>query len=181
MSETLSPLALAGAALLPHLHPRTRFIEPCAGKGDLVRQLVVAGHQCVDQFDIAPRGTGIRPQDALEWESPPLVKRWGDTMIITNPPFEWPLLRDLITCWRGQVALQWLLLEADFAHTKRAGPLMQCCRRIVSIGRLKWVEGSAHGSTKNYAWYLFGTTPAPGNTAQFHSRGWTDPQKGFPQ
>ncbi len=29
-------------ALLPHLAPRTRFVEPCAGAGDLIDQLVNA-------------------------------------------------------------------------------------------------------------------------------------------
>ena len=85
-------------------------------------------------------------------------------------------MHDLIIHWQSQVVLQWLLLEAGFAHTRRAGPLMQSCRKIVSIGRLKWVEGSASSSTKDYAWYLFGATASPGNTPRFYSRAWRNPE-----
>jgi hypothetical protein len=166
--DTIDPRAVA--ALLPHLDPGTRFIEPCAGKGDLVAQLVAAGHRCQDAFDIAPRAPGIRQDDALFWEAPHSF--WARDIIITNPPFKWPLVRELIDHWSEQVALQWILLEAGFAHTKRAGDLMQRCRKIVSIGRLRWVEGTAQSSTKDYAWYQFGATPSPGNTPKFYSRSW---------
>jgi hypothetical protein len=170
--DTIDPRAVE--ALLPHLAPGTRFIEPCAGKGDLVRQLQAAGHVCLDQFDIQPRAAGIRQQDALAWERS--RSSWDrHVIIITNPPFDWPLVRDLINHWSDQVLLQWLLLEASFAHTRRAGPLMQKCRKIVSIGRLRWVEGTAAKSTKDYAWCQFGVNSSPGNTAQFYGRGWRNP------
>lgn len=165
--DTIDPRAVA--ALLPHLGPRTRFIEPCAGKGDLVRQLQAAGHKCVDQFDIAPRADGIRQEDASTWRNP--GDRWK-SIIITNPPFDWPVVSALLANWADQVALSWLLLEASFMHTQRAGPLMQRCRKIVSIGRLKWAADSEHASTKDYCWYQFGSTPSPGNTPAFHGRAW---------
>lgn len=165
--DTIDPAAVA--ALLPHLSPRTRFIEPCAGKGDLVRQLVAAGHKCVDQFDIAPRAPGIRQQDAGTWQ----INNYDrQPIIITNPPFDWHLLRPLLENWREQVTFSWVLLEASFMHTRRAGPLMQRCRRIVSIGRLQWADGTDHKSTKDYCWYQFGRTPSPGNTPAFHGRAW---------
>ncbi|OYZ15604.1 MAG: hypothetical protein B7Y35_05930 [Sphingomonadales bacterium 28-64-96] len=163
--DTIDPRAVA--ALLPHLAPRTRFIEPCAGKGDLVRQLVAAGHKCSDAIDIAPRADGIRQMDALNrsWHA-------GNDLIITNPPYDWPVLSLMIPHFTERALLTWLLLEAAFMHTRRAGPLMQRCRKIVSIGRLKWAADTEHSSTKDYCWYQFGSTPSPGNTAQFYGRSW---------
>jgi hypothetical protein len=117
--DTIDPRAVA--ALLPHLPPRTHFIEPCAGKGDLVRQLQLHGHLCVKAFDIAPRAAGIGTMDARQWKSPvPPDAR----PIITNPPYDWPLLAALLENWRQQVAFSWVLLEATFMHTRRGGPVM---------------------------------------------------------
>lgn len=161
--DTIDPRAVA--ALRPHIRDLTRFIEPCAGKGDLVRQLQAIGLQCLDQFDIAPRGEGIRQQDALAWQGPPVNR----PPIITNPPFDWPLLGDLLRHWLLQVDTTWLLLEAGWAHTLRGAPFMAHCRQFVSIGRLRWEEGSRHSSTKDYAWYEFGRLPSMTGT-RFHPR-----------
>lgn len=170
--DTIDPRAVA--TLLPHLAPRTRFIEPCAGKGDLVRQLQAAGHRCIDQFDIAPRAPGIQQQDASTWRSPEGLWKGPGTIIITNPPFDWAMLHPLLENWRGQVALAWLLLPAAFMHThsKGRGEVIQRCRKIVSIGRLQWVIPSDHSDTKDYCWFQIGNTPAPGNTPAFHGRAW---------
>lgn len=167
--DTIDPRAVA--ALLPHLAPRTRFIEPCAGKGDLVRQLVAAGHRCIDQFDIAPRAPGIRQQDAATWTN--ATPRW-EAVIITNPPFDWPLLRPLLENWREQVAFSWLLLPAAFMHThsQGRGEVIQRTTNIVSIGRMQWVIPSDHSDTKDYCWYQIGATSAPGATPRFHGRAW---------
>jgi hypothetical protein len=168
--DTIDPRAVA--VLLPHLHRRTRFIEPCAGKGDLVRQLVAAGHWCSAAFDIAPRADGIEQQDAITWHNP--GNRW-ESQIITNPPFDWPVVSAMLANWADQVAFSWLLLEASFMHTQRAGALMQRCRKIVTIGRLKWAAESEHSSTKDYCWYQFIADSAPGTTAAFYGRGWRYP------
>lgn len=163
--DTIDPRAVA--ALLPHLGSRTSFVEPCAGKGDLIRQLEAAGHRCVLAMDIAPRAAGISKHDA---RLPGWQVETG-TYIITNPPFEWPLVMELLNAFAIR-SIAWVLLEAGFAHTRRAGPLMQRCRKIVTIGRLRWEEGSPHSSTKDYAWYQFGLTASPGNTPLFYGRGW---------
>lgn len=137
--------------MLPFLQPGTRFIEPCAGAGDLVRQLQAASHVCAAAFDIAPRGEGIEAIDAL---SP----RWSAVdgeIIITNPPYSWQLLRNLILTFIGRAGIAWVLLEANFAHRKRSAGLMAHCAAIVSIGQIRWVPGSKHKSTQLYAWYLF--------------------------
>jgi hypothetical protein len=41
--------------LLPQLKPATRFIEPCCGKGFLVRQLKRADHVCLGRLRSARR------------------------------------------------------------------------------------------------------------------------------
>jgi hypothetical protein len=116
---------------------------------------------------VEPRDDRVFRSDALTWADPRLD---GGILIITNPPYAWPLLSRMIPLFGDRVWLSWLLLEASFMHTKRAGPLMRRCRKIVSIGRLKWVDGSAHGSTKDYAWYQFGQESGPEASAQFFAR-----------
>lgn len=141
----------AVAPLLPFLDAGTRFIEPCAGAGDLVQQLVAAGHVCAAAFDVAPRAAGIRQIDALS----PYWSAVDGEIIITNPPYSWPLLRNLILTFIGRAGSAWVLLEADFAHRKRCADLLAHCADIVSIGQIRWVPGTKHKSTKLYAWYLF--------------------------
>ena len=147
--DTIDPRAVA--ALRPHIRHLTRFIEPCAGKGDLVSQLQAIGLECIDQFDIAPRAEGIRQQDALEWQGP-LFNR---PAIITNPPFYWPLVGDLIRHWVLQADSVWVLLPANFAHRATRADLMRSCRAIVSIGQLRWEPGSKHKSVDLFAWFDF--------------------------
>lgn len=161
--DTTDPRAVA--ALRPHIRHLTRFIEPCAGKGDLVRQLQAIGLQCVDQFDIAPRAEGIRQQDALEWQAPPFNR----PPIITNPPFSWPLLGQLISHWLLQADSIWLLLPANFAHRSTRAHLMRHCRQIVSIGQMRWEPDSKHQSVDIFAWYEFSPFGSERGTS-FHPR-----------
>ena len=49
----------------------------------------------------------------------------------------------------------WLLFDADWAHTKQSAPYMTSCVKIVSIGRVKWIEDSKMTGKDNCAWYLF--------------------------
>jgi hypothetical protein len=147
--------AEAVAPLLVHLPPRTRFVEPCAGDGRLVRHLEAAGHSCVDAFDIAPEHESVRPGDALE------LLNFSADAAITNPPWTRPLLHALIEHWRVQMPT-WFLFDAEWMHTRQSAPFMRYCQRIVSIGRVKWIEGSKMTGKDSCAWYLFGqaeTTP----------------------
>ena len=141
-------------ALGPFLAPGTRFFEPCAGDGALVRQLEAAGHVCVDAFDIEPRAhpsTAIRQQDALQWNSPDY-----NVATITNPPYAWPVLKRLLPHFMWQSVSVWLLLEARFMFNDQSGPFMRHCMQIVSVRRLKWEEDSAHRATIDHCWYHFG-------------------------
>ncbi len=146
---TTDPAAVA--ALSPFLPSRTRFFESCAGAGDLVRQISDLGHICLDTFDISPGCPVVRQYDALQWAG----SDDSETVVITNPPYTWAILRQLIQHFLLHVAATWLLLEADFAHNLRSAPFMRHCCMIVSVGRLKWEQGTRHKSSKNYTWFLF--------------------------
>ena len=116
--------------LIPHLRGVRTFAEPCCGDGALVRHLESFGLRCVYAGDIA---TG---QDALALDT------YGDAdAIITNPPYTRPLMHALISHF-ARILPTWLLIETDWASTKQAAPFMPSCSDIVSVGRLRWIEGT---------------------------------------
>jgi hypothetical protein len=74
--------------------------------------------------------------------------------IITNPPWDRPPMHQIIDrCSR--LAPTWLLFDADWAFTRQAAPYLQYCRRIVAVGRVRWIAGSEMTGKDNVAWYLF--------------------------
>ena len=122
---------VAGVApLLPYLDPETRFIEPCAGEGVLVGHLKRAGHVLLSAYDL--------PDDAR-------TKRYSeacsDVIFVTNPPWARDVLHPLIVNLSNQ-APTWLLIDADWMHTRQSIPFMPRLRAIISVGRLKWIPGS---------------------------------------
>lgn len=143
--------AAAVVPLLPHLRPERRYAELCAGDGALIRHLDAAGHSCVWASDIHPLAEGIRKYDAL-WslDLPPV------DLIITNPPWDRPILHQLIPRF-VRVAPTWLLLDADWLHTRQSAPFLPMLRKIVSVGRVKWIPDSKMTGKDNCAWMLFGT------------------------
>lgn len=145
-----TPLA-AVPSLIPHLKKGQAFIEPCAGDGALCRHLENFGFCSNHSSDIEPRAGGIVKMDAFD------IKRSFGYVFITNPP--WParsgngdptvgLIKHL-----SAIAPTWMLLSSDFAHNKYFSDLV--CRKIVSVGRLKWVPDSKSVGFDNCAWYLF--------------------------
>jgi hypothetical protein len=163
-------------ALLPHLAPGSRFYEPCAGHGDLVFQLIEAGHTCVGALDIEPPEHGfwlsgmdnpaehpIQQGDAREFYA---AKHWSAIdLFITNPTWTRPVMHQIIMHLYWQRPL-WLLFDARWAHTDQARPYMPLCRKIVSVGRLRWFEGTPHKDTNDAAWHLF----APAGSTEFIGR-----------
>jgi hypothetical protein len=140
--------------LLAHLSPGTRFVEPCAGNGVLVDHLTAAGHSCLMASDIEPRRDDIVAQDALTLD---LTGLQSTDRIITNSPWARPLLHPLIERF-SDYAPTWLLFDADWVHTRQAIPYLPRLRRIVSVGRVKWIADSPFTGKDNCAWHLF-TTP----------------------
>lgn len=139
----------AVAPLLPHLDPRSHFVEPCAGNLALVDVLVKHGLACVGCYDIEPQDEWVSKADALT-ERP----TYPFDYFITNPPWSRDILHPLIDHLTS-MASAWLLLDADWMHTKQAAPYLKKCGLIVSVGRVKWIPGSKMTGKDNCAWYLF--------------------------
>lgn len=162
--------AAAVAPLLPHLPKGVRYAEPCAGKGDLINHLA-AHAECVWASDIAPRRADIHENDAR-------TCGLGDAEIfVTNPPWTRALLHEIIVCLSDK-APTWLLFDGAWAFTKQARPFMERCRRIVTVGRVKWMPGSDHVGKEDAAWYLF-DRPLAGSAPLLYGRGClpTEPMK----
>ena len=137
--------AIAVEPLLRVLKPQTHFREPCYGDGALARALVVAGHRLTYCFDL-PVDARTHSYDAM----PP-----GE-MFITNPPY-WgrpvdlhPLIENL-----SNQAPTWLLMSADWLFNRSSAPVIPRLRRIVAVGRVKWIPGSSYVGKDNAAWLLF--------------------------
>ena len=149
--------------LVPHLHrAKFYFTEPCAGDGRLATHIkALTGGVCERMSDIEPRGSGIAKADAL------LEVDEMAAMFITNPPWDRAILHPLILKL-SDTAPTWLLFDADWMHTKQAAPFMSRLRKVVSVGRVKWIEGSKMTGKDNCCWYLF-STPED-EPAQFYGR-----------
>ena len=149
--------------LLPHVEYVTMFSEPCAGDGSLIRALEIHGLSCIEAIDIEPRTEIATRADALDW--------WPDNssdFIITNPPWERKVLHEMIIHF-SSYRPTWLLFDADWIHTRQAIPYLPRLRKVVSVGRVKWIKDSPHTGKDNCAWHLF-TTPSDEPT-QFYGRG----------
>lgn len=143
--------AAAVTPLLPHIPFGDMFVEPCAGDGALVRHLEAAGLSCKFAADIAPQADGIFKQDALEDFDLEIENvEW----IITNPPWRRDVLHQMIVHF-SSIRPTWLLFDADWSHTRQAAPYLPRLRKIVSVGRVKWIEGSPFSGKDNCAWHLF--------------------------
>lgn len=166
-----TPYEPAIPALLPFLPPKTRFIEPCAGNGQLINHLERHDHDCIKAYDIDPQRADITRADARS------IKDHEPCVYITNPPWTRELLHPIIENLSAQRAT-WLLFDADWKYTiqekmaKRIGcktvpELMQYCSKVVAVGRVRWIEGSKYDGKDNAAWYLF--TPYKAKTV-FHTK-----------
>jgi hypothetical protein len=139
--------------LLPFLMDVHTFAEPCAGNGFLIRALEKHGLKCVWASDLRadvrkPVKGGI---DALKLTRNDLLRAEA---IISNPPWTRELLHPMIKHFM-RLKPTWLLFDADWMHNQQAVPFIVHCRAIVSVGRVKWMDGSAHTGLDNAAWFLF--------------------------
>lgn len=144
-----TPLS-AVVPLLPHLPKRFLFWEPCAGDGALIKHIQGnSGGTVISPIDIEPQVDGIKQGDALLETCPCQVD-----FIITNPPWDRKILHPMIERFSEQ-GPAWLLFDADWMHTLQSVPYMVYCQKIVSVGRVKWIEDSKMTGKDNAAWYLF--------------------------
>lgn len=146
---TIDPAA--ATALRPHILQGVKYIEPCAGNGDLVN-LLSGFAVCVGGYDIEPQQNWITKKNCLEISNSDLAFR-GVDYFITNPPYTWSMLKPLLD-HLPRLLPTWMLLPADYMHNIRMGPYMKNCDKVVSVGRLYWQDNKIKG-VDNYAWYLF--------------------------
>ena len=118
--------------LIPYLRNEgiESFAEPCCGEGDLVRHLESFGFNCVHSSDLN------RGQDALG-----LVHYGNADAIVTNPPHTRKTMHALIRHFLRSGITVWLLIDTDWAFTQQAAPFLPACSDIVTIGRVRWIEG----------------------------------------
>lgn len=149
--------------LVPHLQRFTAVWEPCAGDGALSYALRSAAAALVlRETDIEPRAAGIEQADALVSSAPE-----GVDFIVTNPPWSRNILHSMIVHFSDQRPT-WLLFDADWVHTKQATPYLPRLRKIVSVGRVKWIPDSKMTGKDNCAWHLF--DKPGGDPARFFGR-----------
>lgn len=138
----------AVAPLIPHIADCRYFAEPCAGDGSLIGALCGVA-ECLWYSDIEPQFEAPCV-DALT-----LVDEFKDCdYIITNPPWDRKILHPMIEHFSA-MRPTWLLFDADWIHTRQAAPFMPMLRKVVSVGRVKWIKDSPHTGKDNCAWHLF--------------------------
>lgn len=178
-----TPIA-AVRPLVPFLpDQRFTFAEPCAGDGRLAQHIYDATYsnsQCRYMCDIEPQNIGIKRKDALQITKDDLRDA---QMIITNPPWDRTkksgyLLHQMIRTF-SNLAPTWLLFDSDWMQTVQAKPYLDRLVCTVSIGRVKWIEGSTMTGKDNCQWHLFHSHARLINRApEFFGRGEL-PYEGF--
>lgn len=157
--------------LIPHLPTQFTFVEPCAGDGRLVEHIEsFRGGKCVLAGDIEPRRDNIEKIDALNigtYFSD--IRKINFDYFITNSPWDRKILHQLIDTL-SNIKPTWLLFDADWMHTKQSIPYMDRLEKIVSVGRVKWIEGSQMTGKDNCCWYLFRKNRVNNNDTFFYGR-----------
>lgn len=141
----------AGDALRPFIKDVEIALEPFAGAGDLVKQF--PNIKWV-YSDIEPQVCWIDEMDAFKWTKEKIEEEDFDA-IITNPPWSRPLMHRAIEHF-APIKPTWLLLDANWVWTKQAKPYIdKYLTDIVTIGRLKWIEGTTMSGKDDTAWFRF--------------------------
>lgn len=152
--------------LVPHLKGVHTFAEPMCGDGAIIRTLEEAGFQCLFAADLEPMDDAA---SYAEWADVRDTQAWhylDCDVIVSNPPWPWPTNRrpkGEPDGWPSVPIIQhlmkikptWMLLSSDFAHNRYFLELEPFCRKIVSVGRVKWITDSQNTGFDNAAWYLF--------------------------
>ena len=126
-----------------------KYAEPCWGGGHLERLL---SHKAVCKWrsDILPQEPYIPMRDASTLTFDDLKEC---DIIITNPPYQWPMLKPLLD-HLPSVRPTWLLLPGDYMFNVRMAPYMEKCQTVIAIGRMYWLPNKVKG-VSNMAWYKF--------------------------
>ena len=141
----------AVAPLIAHLPQKPfTFVEPCAGDGRLIDHLGLHNGMCIHASDIEPQCDEIMEMDCFDVNA-------KAQYIITNPPWNRKILHPMIEHF-SNIAPTWFLFDSDWMHTKQSIPFLTKLKKVVSIGRVKWIEGSSSVGKDNCCWYLFDNT-----------------------
>lgn len=138
--------------LLKHLPETFTFAEPCAGDGRLaehLKNLTNNKSKVTMMCDIEPQSDHVNKCDAFQAVIPQKTD-----YIITNPPWDRKILHPMIEHFSMQKPT-WLLFDANWMFTKQASEYLKHCRKIVTIGRVKWIEGTNTAGKDDSCWYLF--------------------------
>jgi len=155
--------------LMHHVRVGSRFIEPCAGNGALVAHLEAMNLCTLDAFDIEPRADYIKKADAMDTWRLNQASLEGCDYIITNPPWDRKILHPMIEHFSA-IRPTWLLFDSDWVHTRQSAPFQPYLRKIVSVGRVKWIPDSKMTGKDNCQWHLFDQTGAFTGQTQFFGR-----------
>ena len=140
--------------LVDHLPNSFNYVEPCAGDARLINHISkLTDGRCSYASDIEPMSNRVVKQDALEVD----VKDYKIDLCITNPPWNRKFLHPFIEHF-VEICPTWLLFDADWMHTRQSAAYMPYCSKIVSVGRVKWIEDSKNTGKDNCCWYLFDKT-----------------------
>jgi len=139
--------------LISHLPEWYTFTEPCAGDGRLIDHLEKHGGKCSYACDVEPTDMYLRVEKKNAFD----VDAVTTPYIITNPPWDRKILHPMIEHF-SDMAPTWLLFDSDWMHTKQSIQYLTRLKKVVSIGRIKWIEGSSSVGKDNCCWYLFDNT-----------------------
>ncbi len=161
----------AAEPLFAHL-PENDFLywEPCAGDGALDNHIVsgglARGHSWLPELssDIEPRSEFVDRMDAFDGKPPAEAD-----FIITNPPWDRKILHPMIEHFSA-LRPTWLLFDADWMHTRQSAPYMPWLRKVVSVGRVKWIPDSKMTGKDNCQWSLFDQTGRYTGQTKFYGR-----------
>jgi hypothetical protein len=142
----------AGHALRPFIEGIESALEPFAGAGDLINQFPELSWV---QSDIEPQVCFVDKMDAFEYTKEIVLDNCGADAIITNPPWSRPIMHRAIEHF-APIIQTWLLLDANWIWTKQASPYInKYLTDVVTIGRLKWIEGTTMSGKDDCAWFRF--------------------------
>ncbi len=157
----------AGKSLAPFLEENYTYAEPFCGRGDLIKQL---SGECVYASDIEPdfdhNDTGL----TFHEKSYTMVTDEDISKadyIISNPPWSRPILHHSIEYFASKKPT-WFLFDSGWMFTGQAKPYLEkYCTKIVTIGRLKWMEGTTMSGKDDCVWYLFDPNKKEGDSIEF--------------
>ena len=110
----------AGEAIKPFLKDNTRYVEPFAGDGDLIKQLKDLGHICTLFGDIETNNPKIPIADAFTLTKEYVLDFWCRTEIITNPPWTRSILHKMLDYFVPMGLPVWIILDANWLFTKQS-------------------------------------------------------------